>query len=314
MRGSQLGGTTHPSEVASDLDFDAAWPLARSRVEAVLRGRGVQAADVDDIVQEAAIRAFRQLDRFTSQEHLVRWCCRVAINAHIDTVRKNRRLVAEPSEDAAGPLNVAEAVEGRIALDAALAEVAGLSEEDRTLLLHPPMASDRKEAVRLAVRRHRLRARLTNMLEGVLAGIPILRRLHPDSAPVQATALALPVIAALSMVPFIAGATPAQPERVQQSAGHAAVQVNAGPGVVRSHEARAAETTAERGTRAAAAPSTSHSYVSVAPAGTPIGVGREDHPPGSPFFCSKGYVNRCINRPGPHIPLPPLPDAPAPAS
>jgi len=305
VEATQLGGTT-PSLVASAIDFDAAWPVARSRVVAVLRGRGVQAADVDDIVQEAAIRAFRQLERFTSEEHLVRWCCRVAINAHIDTVRRGRRIVAEPSEETAGLLNVAETVEGRLALHAALAEVAGLSEEDRALLLHPPVADNRKEAVRLAVRRHRIRARLANMLEGVLAGIPALRRLHPDSAPVQAAALAVPVIAVLSAIPFITGLQPARPDRVEQTAGHAAVHVvtgRAGRDEVRSSVPAAP---VQQPAAPAVAPH-SHPYVAIDPAGTSVGAGRDDKPRGTPFVCAKGYVNLCVYRPGPYVPLPPLP-------
>ncbi|MBV9932880.1 MAG: sigma-70 family RNA polymerase sigma factor, partial [Actinobacteria bacterium] len=199
------------------MDFDAAWRLVRPRVVAVLKGRGVQDADVDDIAQEVAIRALRQLDRFASEEHLVRWCCRVAINAHIDTVRRGRRLVSEPEFEAVAPLNVAETVEGRLALDAALAEVAGLSPEDRALLLNPPVAEDRKEAVRLAVRRHRLRARLANMLEGVLAGIPVLRRLKADSLPVRAAMVAVPVAAAvLTALPFVAGTGSNRPPQADQ--------------------------------------------------------------------------------------------------
>jgi RNA polymerase sigma factor (sigma-70 family) len=275
-------------------------------VTAVLKSRGVQAADVDDIVQEAAIRALRQLDRFMSQEHLVRWCCRVAINAHIDAVRRSRRLVAPSSEDAPAPVNVAETVEGRLALDAALAEVAGLSEEDRALLLDPPAAVDRKDAVRLAVRRHRLRARLANALEGVLAGIPVLRRLHPDSMRVQAVAFAVPVIAALSVVPLIAGYQPWHGDGVQQ--GRPALQTVARATRARpTHSARGAGSSVPASRGAVPNATSSHVYVEVAPAGTPVFVRRDDKAPGDPFVCLNGYVNHCADRPGPELPLPPLP-------
>lgn len=267
----------------------------------------MQAADVDDIVQEAAIRAFRQLDRFMSQEHLVRWCCRVAINAHIDAVRKNRRLVAEPSEDAAGPLNVAEAVEGRLALDAALAQVAGLSPEDRELLLNPPSADTRKEAVRLAVRRHRLRARLTNVLEGVLAGVPVLRRLRADSWPVRAAMVAAPVVAALTALPFVVGAGPTGASNVQRSEQTVIRSWWIPPRTGVSPARRVEQESVVDAAPPAHARTLSRTYVDLHPAGTNVGVRQDDEPPGTPFLCLIGYVNRCVDRPGPHIPLPPPP-------
>jgi RNA polymerase sigma factor (sigma-70 family) len=314
VEATQLGGTT-PSLVASAIDFDAAWPVARSRVVAVLRGRGVQAADVDDIVQEAAIRAFRQLERFTSEEHLVRWCCRVAINAHIDTLRRGRRIVAEPSEEAAGPLNVAETVEDRLALHAALAEVAGLSEEDRALLLHPPVADNRKEAVRLAVRRHRIRARLANMLEGVLAGVPVLRRLHADSFPVRAAMFAAPVVAVLTALPFIAGSGAGGSAHVDQRTERAAVKSVSLPGRGGATRDRAGATSDPHPAANPPAPA-SRTLVDLRPAGAPVFFRRDDQPSGTPLFCAKGLVNLCVDAPGPYVPLPapPLPGDSAPPS
>jgi hypothetical protein len=276
----------------------------------------VQAADVDDIVQEAAIRALRQLGRFTSEEHLVRWCCRVAINAHIDTVRRGRRVVAEPSEETAGPLNVAETVEGRLALDAALAEVAGLSEEDRTLLLNPPVADNRKEAVRLAVRRHRLRARLANILEGVLAGVPGLRRLRADSFPVRAAMVAAPVVAVLTALPFMTVPGSGRSAHGDQRTERAAVQsvsLPAGRGATRGRSPGAAG----EGLPVANAPvPTYRTFVELRPAGTPVFVRRDDQPAGTPLFCAKGLVNLCVDAPGPYVPLPPapIPGASAPPS
>lgn len=314
MEASQLGGTIQSSPAMSAHSFDAAWPIVEARVVSLLRGRGVQAADVDDIAQEVAIRALRHLDRFTSDEHMVRWCCRVAINAHIDAVRRGRRLVAEPSQEAAAPLDVAETVEGRLALDAALAQVAGLSAEDRALLLDPPVADTRKEAVRLAVRRHRLRARLTNVLEGVLAGVPLLRRLHADSFPVRAAMVAAPLVAVLTALPFIAGPGPNSPHgdpRIERAAVHSA-WLPRGRAVPTS---RAVGTAGEE-PAAGAPPSASHTYLELHPAAASVGVRADDAPRGTPLFCAKGYVNLCVDTPGPYVPLPPapVPGDPAPAN
>ncbi|HZQ83576.1 MAG TPA: sigma-70 family RNA polymerase sigma factor [Acidimicrobiales bacterium] len=288
------------------MTFDAAWPEARPRVVAVLRSRGVQEADVDDIAQEVAIRALRQFDRFTSQEHFVRWSCRVAINAHIDTVRRGRRLVAEPDVEAAAPLNVAETVEGRLALDAALLEVAGLSPEDRALLFDPPAAVDRRDAVRLAVRRHRLRARLANLLEGMLAGVPVLRRLRADSLPVRAAMIAVPVAAAvLTALPFVAGSG-SGPSPADRRSEQTVVRSSPVPSVAAGSTTRV-ETQRREQPVAVSPPPSSHTIIELRPGGTTLGVRRDDEPPGTPFLCLSGYLNLCVDRPGPYLPLPPLP-------
>jgi hypothetical protein len=294
VEASELGGTIHPIPAMSAHSFDAAWPTA----------------------QEVAIRALRHLDRFTSDEHMVRWCCRVAINAHIDAVRRGSRLVAEPSQEAAAPLNVAETVEGRLALHAALAHVAGLSPEDQALLLDPPIADTRKEAVRLAVRRHRLRARLTAMLEGVLAGIPVLRRLHADSFPVRVAMVAAPIVAALTALPFIAGAGSGGSLQTDQRTERAAVHAASLPGRRAAPSAHLPGAAGDERSARDAGGTPSRTIVALHPAGTSVGVRYDDKPPGTPLFCAQGYVNLCFDTPGPYIPLtpPPVPGDPAPAN
>src|SRR5438105_4440743 len=166
---SRSGGTA--------LEFGGVWPRARARVAGMLSGRGVQAADVDDIVQEVAIRALRNRDRFASEEHLVRWCCRVAINLHIDAVRRARRLGPPVAGDTPGPHDTARDAERRIALDQLASSIAELSLEEQQLLFDTTPAGSRRETVRLAVRRHRLRARLAAMVDGLAAAVAVVRRL-----------------------------------------------------------------------------------------------------------------------------------------
>src|SRR5207248_4746076 len=102
--------------VGQAVDFDAAWPRARARAAAALGARGVQRVDAEDILQDVAVRALRQSDRFVSEDHLARWCRRVALNLHIDSVRRRRHLSPLPPPDAPAPNDTATAVERRIAL------------------------------------------------------------------------------------------------------------------------------------------------------------------------------------------------------
>jgi hypothetical protein len=288
------------------IDFSAAWPPVCARVTAVLRGRGVQAADIDDIVQDLAIRALRDPQRFTSTEHMVRWCCRVAINLHIDLTRRRRKLSPEPLEDTAAHHDVAAAVEGRLALDAVLMQMAGLSADDRRLLLHPTQADSRKEAVRLAVRRHRLRTRLAALLEGTLAGVAILRRaLRRESGPARVLLVAVPVVAVLVTVPLVlrprAGA--GTPKATARNA-----VLDTGTRGERSVMSRpdAAPRVAGVGT-VVAIPVQRRQLLGLGSHGMSVDVSQVKHPDEDPTFCAWGYVNLCVDRPGPSLPEPKLP-------
>src|SRR3954471_7260583 len=149
---------------ADVVDLGAAWPSVRARLSAVLRGRGVQAADVDDIAQDVAIRALRAGKHFESEEPLVAWCCRVGINLHVDSTRRQRRLTGE-LPDAAADSDTATTVERRLALEVLAGGIAELSEDEQRLLFELEPTESRREAVRLAVRRHRLRSRLAALVE-----------------------------------------------------------------------------------------------------------------------------------------------------
>src|SRR2546423_6652718 len=100
LRGSDREELTTASTTGADpscgvVEFSAAWPAARAQLAAVLRARGVQTADVDDVIQEVALRALRPPRSFESEDHLVAWCCRVGINLHIDSTRRQARLSGE---------------------------------------------------------------------------------------------------------------------------------------------------------------------------------------------------------------------------
>jgi hypothetical protein len=274
-----------------------------------MRGRGVQTADIDDILQEVAIRALRDQGRFTSTEHMVRWCCRVAINLHIDVTRRGRKVSPEPLQEAATHQNVAEAVESRLALDAVFAQMAGLSPEDRRLLLYPTQADSRKEAVRLAVRRHRLRARLAALLEGTLAGLAVLRRaLRNESVPSRVALVAVPVVAVLVAIPLVS----------HPGARHAGGVDPAARTVLEASRWQGGSTAAGAAPRSAAArpaglPASdayARSLVVIRPAGRRVHIDEEQHPDDTPTACIYGHVNYCIDRPGPVIGAPKLPPIP----
>ena len=267
----------------------------------------MQAADIDDIVQEVAIRALRDLERFTSSEHMIRWCCRVAINLHIDVTRKGRKLSAEPLQDTPARHDVAEAVEDKLVLDAVLAHVAGLSADDQRLLLDRGQGDTRKESVRLAVRRHRLRARLAAMVEGTIAGIAVLRRVfRSDSAPARVALLAIPVAAVVVAAPLMLWPRPTQ-SGSPSSARNASVDLR-----TRSRAAPAAHLALSHPTDGSGAGGsvTNRPIVEVGRPGMSVAVRHTTHEANYPTFCASGYVNLCVDRPGPEIPKPKLPPLP----
>jgi hypothetical protein len=300
------------------VDFGSVWPSTRARVAAVLTARGLQTADVDDVTQEVAVRALRGSRRFVSQEHFVRWCCRVAMNLHIDAVRRQRRLSPHPPPDVPALQDTAGAAVHRMALDALAAGVAELSPEERQLLLDPQPADSRREAVGLAVRRHRLRARLATLVDGLAAGFAVLRVRRAAPSPSTAAKVglvAVPVVAGLLIVPLTVGprsapsadiapstrsvtVLPARPT-TSVGAGSASRSPSAGEG------ARPPATT-----RTPTPPPASRTLLALDSAGPPVGVIYERHPTPAPLLCLSGHVNVCVNRPVPPVPEPHLPPVP----
>jgi hypothetical protein len=271
--------------------------------------------DVDDVVQEVAFRALSDLQRFESEEHLVRWCCRVAINLHIDATRRQRRVSPDPPPEVAAPHDTAVTVERRMALEKLMGGIAGLSPEEQQLLFAPATADSRREAVRLAVRRHRLRARLAALLEGVVVFFALLRRASRNlSTPTKVAIAATPVVAGLLLAP-LAIAPHSHPQA--DTASEPAVELRAGtspptatdsrtPGTspAPSHH-RPVERTAP--TTAPSPPSSARTLVELRPAGTPVSVTKDHKPDDTPPLCLFGLVNGCVNPPGPQRPHPTLP-------
>ncbi len=301
------------------MDFGASWPAAHAQLSAVLRSRGVQATDVDDVAQEVAFRALHHSREFESDEHFVAWCCRVAVNLHIDSTRRQRRLSPDPPADAEGPEDTAAIAQRRIALAVLASRIGELSEEDRGLLFDSEPTASRREAVRLAVRRYRLRARLAALVEGLLAGVPWVRRLRFPrelSTPVKLSLAAAPlVVAGLMLGSFaIDGASPgareavtgAQPRGFSRPATRATVPTDAG--ARRTTVAAQAPHPLTRPTSSTPA-AVSKVLVGARPAGVPVRVSKEEEPPGSQLICTGGLASACVPKPttapaGPSVQLP----------
>ena len=89
--------------------------------------------DAEDVVQEAFLRAFRQLNRYESRSSFSTWLYRIAANYSLDLIRARRKTDAVEdvvlAEPAAGPERLAESTQMQETLDAALGS---LTQQERT--------------------------------------------------------------------------------------------------------------------------------------------------------------------------------------
>src|SRR5919204_5190994 len=81
---------------------------------------------MDDVLQDAYVKAFRSLPRFRRASKLETWLYRIVYNACLDDLRRakaGRTLPLEHSLEASGASDPAELAEERSALEAALASL-----------------------------------------------------------------------------------------------------------------------------------------------------------------------------------------------
>ena len=150
------------------------WPEVAARLAGMLRQRGVDRATAEDIVQETALRALRTSVHFTDAEDLLRWASVVGFRLARDAKLKASRVEVVPSPEHPSPVTVDHEVEQRLRLEAAIRGLEDLSPLDRDAILSAVTGftpSSRQESMRLAVRRHRARARLVALMKTGLAAL-----------------------------------------------------------------------------------------------------------------------------------------------
>lgn len=190
----------------------ASWPATARRVERRLRAVGADRANAEDLAAEAIARALDHRVEFQSAEHLYAWTLRVARNLFVDQCRAvGRGPAVRPIEDYdAVPLpDTATVVEHRMSLERVLQLLATFSPADRAAVLDDTETPvERREAVRLNVRRHRARLRLRAALASFLPLFRVSRRALKGGLVVAPAAFASLVVA-LALVP--GHRTPAAP-------------------------------------------------------------------------------------------------------
>jgi hypothetical protein len=232
-------GPGAPAAAQGAPDISEVWPEVFDAVVGALRRRGIGLHSAEDATQEAGSRVLTNGIGFADADDLRRWVQTVAWRVAIDETRRLARHdgVGRVAETASFQEVPAE-VENRLRLAATSKAWRALSAADREAIMgegdvHP---LTRKEAVRLNVRRHRARARLLALVEGVAAIVLVpFRRVRRVTAAVVLAA-AVPITAIV--LPFV-GDPPAP------SAGGSA------PGVAHAHAAGAV---AGAGRAAAATP------------------------------------------------------------
>jgi hypothetical protein len=185
--------------------FSGAWPAVEARLRPRLLRRGLPTAHVDDVLQETAIAALRRQVPFTTEDDLLAWCTVVARRLAVAEHRRGGRtalLSAGPPEVAAG-VHVEREVLARLDLDRVVEAARRLAPAERAALGSVVAVADRREAVRLNVRRHRARQKLVALAGGfglVATLFGVLRRLRslsPVAVPIAASVVIAGALAAL---------------------------------------------------------------------------------------------------------------------
>jgi DNA-directed RNA polymerase specialized sigma24 family protein len=306
-----MSANTRASEHTSPVPIGEVWPVVRADLVRALAARQVPRPDAEDIVQEVAVRALEHPDGFATQRDLARWSWRVAWHLRIDAARKNTRLTAVPCPEVAARDDTAVLVEGRLALEATLSGLTRLSASDRAALLEPPEATaSRQESVRLAVRRHRARARLTRLVGGLPAGWLGLggarrrvRLLRPRTH-IAITAAPVAVLVASQLGVVMLGLPLREPSESSTPRLSPSVTYSDATIVPATVRPLTAPVHVSRRDGPTAAPPATVAAVPVGPS-LRVVVTRDDRPD-PPTLCMRNVAavdQVCIDRPGPPLPV-----------
>lgn len=66
-------------------------------------------SDAEEVVQEAFLRAFREIKRYESRASFSTWICTIAANCAVDVVRRRKRFVSTDEDEDTVPVVVCEA-------------------------------------------------------------------------------------------------------------------------------------------------------------------------------------------------------------
>jgi DNA-directed RNA polymerase specialized sigma24 family protein len=140
-----------------------------SRVRRILRSRGAPPSSIDDALQTAAERALCRPGGFDSVDGCVHWTTKVAWHEIECSWRRQAKAVAGEVPERAGGADPAAVVEGRLALEATIEGLAGLTDSDRQTILSSLDDADLAAAPLSAaekMRRYRVRRKLAASLAG----------------------------------------------------------------------------------------------------------------------------------------------------
>jgi DNA-directed RNA polymerase specialized sigma24 family protein len=181
-----------PSAVAGGRTLADVWPEVSCRLTKLLMSRGAPRDVADDVVQEVAARVLAKEIVFGDATDLLRWAVPVALNLLVDNARSAHRVTPVTETPDQPVADVADLVAHRDRLGRVLGAIRHLSPADQAALTaSDDLPADRREAVRLAVRRHRARRRLLALVDGVAAFAAFLAGWAKRSrVPVTAVAVA----------------------------------------------------------------------------------------------------------------------------
>jgi hypothetical protein len=156
---------------------DEWWSETATVVRRLVR-RGMSQSDAEDAVQDAVAKAISRGVAFTSRDHLRRWVTVAAWRRGVDVYRRETRIT--PAEIAYVPAGYSQddpaiIAEQRDAVRLVLDGLQSLNDTDRAALFDDSAHHDRRDAVRVNVRRHRARKRLLAMVDGALGVFAWLR-------------------------------------------------------------------------------------------------------------------------------------------
>jgi RNA polymerase sigma-70 factor, ECF subfamily len=83
----------------NQLSFQLLVERYAGRMFGLVRHYTQSAVEVEDIVQDTFLKAFRRLDTFQEQSSFYTWLCRIAINTALDTLKRAGRNPVQAVED-----------------------------------------------------------------------------------------------------------------------------------------------------------------------------------------------------------------------